>query len=93
MTYVLLYWPAAEEALDRLEKDPAMVPVLQAVQRTLHKLAVDPFSPRLGTTAFVTQELGGISATPARLDDWYLFWRSGEAPMTIEIILVHRLQL
>jgi hypothetical protein len=91
MTYEFVYWPAADEALDRLEKDPAIVSVLRAIDRTLLKLAADPFSPRLGTTAFMTEPLGGISATPAGLDDWYILWQGGGESGTIEIVHVAQL--
>jgi hypothetical protein len=92
MPYELLYWPAADEALDKLENDPAIAPARRAVDRTLQRLAADPFSPRLGTTAFITEELGAISATPAGLDNWYVLWQRGEGPRTIEIVLVHELR-
>jgi hypothetical protein len=91
MTYELSYWPAADEALGRLESDPAMAPVVQAVNRTLRKLEADPFGPRLGTTAFMTEALGGISATPVGLDDWYILWQRGVEQGVIEIVLIHRL--
>jgi hypothetical protein len=93
VTYEILYWPAADEALARLESDSALAPALQAVERILERLATDPFNPRLGTTAFVTDELGGISATPARFDDWYVFWQRGPENSVIEIVLVHQLRL
>lgn len=94
MAYELTYWPRADGLLAELEQDPAMAAVLQAVERVLERLAEDPFSPRLGTTAFVTEELGSVCATPARRDDWYLIWQRGpEGTQTIEIILVHQLRL
>jgi hypothetical protein len=88
----LLYWPAADDAIARLEADPALRPAMQAVDRTLVRLADDPFAARLGTAAFVTDEFGGICATPARFDDWYVLWQKGE-PGTIEIVHVCQLQL
>jgi hypothetical protein len=91
--YLISYWRAAEEAIGRLENDPAMQPVLEAVERTLARLADDPFSPRLGTTVFVTPDFGGVSATPAGSDDWYVFWQRGQEPRSIEIVLVHQLRL
>jgi hypothetical protein len=92
MTYGLLYWPAADQALDQLENDPAMTPVQKAVERTLQRLAADPFDPRLGTIPCMTEELGGINATSARWDDWYVLWQRGAEPMIIEIVLVHQLR-
>ncbi len=93
MEYEFLYWPAADEALSKLENDPAMISALRAVERVLERLAADPFSPRLGTIAFVTEDFGGVSATPAGLDDWYVFWQRGAEPRVIEIVLIHQLRL
>lgn len=91
--YEFDYWPAADDALAELENDPAMAPVLQAVERVLTRLSGNPFEPRLGTTAFVTEEYSGVNATPVRLDDWYILWQRGQEPRTIEIILIHPLRL
>jgi hypothetical protein len=91
--YEFVYWPAADDALAGLENDPAMAPVLRAVDRALERLAADPFNPRLGTTAFMTPEFGGVSATPVGLDDWYIFRQRGPEPGVIEIIQVHALRL
>jgi hypothetical protein len=93
MPYELLYWPAADEALGKLENDPAMAPARRAVDGTLQRLAADPFDRRLGTTAFMTEELGGVSATPARLDDWYVIWQRGAEQGVIEIVLIHEFRL
>lgn len=92
MTYELAYWPAAADALDRLARDPATTQELRAVERTLRRLAEDPFNPRLGTTPFQSEALGGVSVTSARMDDWYVFWQRGMEPMVIEIILIHELR-
>lgn len=92
MAYEITYWPAADDALTELESDPTMAPVLEAVERVLERLTSDPFNPRLGTTAFVTEDLGGISATPVRYDDWYVFWQRGPERQAIEIVLVHPLR-
>ncbi len=93
MEYDISYWPAADDAIAELENDPVMAPVLNAVERVLGRLAKDPFNPRLGTTAFVTEELGGVSATPVGLDDWYVLWQRGPGPRAIEIVLVHPLRI
>lgn len=70
-----------------------MATVLQAVEHVLARLAEDPANPRLGTTPFVTDELDGVSVTPARHDDWYVVWQRGpEDTRTIEIILVHQVR-
>lgn len=86
------YWPAAYEAMDALEADPTMSAALEAVQRTLDRLSADPYDRRLGTTAYQTPKLGGISATPTRLDDWYVFWQRGPERGILEIVLIHELR-
>jgi hypothetical protein len=93
MAYEVVYWPAADDALSALEKDPALAPALQAVERILLELEADPFNPRLGTTAFMTEDYGGVSATPARLDDWYVLWQRGAEQGVIEILLVHQIRI
>ena len=91
MACELLLRPEAEEALDRLAAEPHLSDVLAADERTLDRLAVDPFDRRLGTTAFQSPIYGGISATPVRMDDWYVFWRRGTRPRTLVVILIHQL--
>jgi hypothetical protein len=93
MSHEIAYWPPADDALSRLENTPALAPALRAVERTLLRLAEDPFSPRLGTTAFMTKEYGGVSATPTRVDDWYVFWQRGPEGRIIEIVLIHQLRV
>ena len=68
-----------------------MAEVRQAVERVEERLEADPFSNRLGTKAFITEQLGGVSATPARLDDWYVLWQRGAEQGVIEILLVHQI--
>ena len=87
------WWPAADEAMGRLENDSGRSAVVDAVNRTLDRLEDDPFNPRLGTTDFRSEESGGVCATPARVGDWYVFWQSGPAKNTIEIVLIHELPL
>lgn len=77
----------------RLEHDPAMSDVVAAVNRALDRLERDPYDPRLGTTVFQSEEFGGVSATPVRVGDWYVFWQPGKARNAIEIVLVHELPL
>ena len=90
VAYSIYYWPAAAAALTRLETDLLKADELRAVDRTLIRLAEDPFSPRLGTTSFMTEPLGGINATPVRVDEWYVIWQRGE-PGSIEIVDVREL--
>jgi hypothetical protein len=88
MAYDLDYWPAADDALTRLERDPKMAHALDAADRTLAKLASDPFDRRLGTTSFQSEELGGVCVTPTRLGDWYVVWQRGPQQGLIDIINV-----
>lgn len=87
------WWPAADEVMSRLEGDPRMSDVVKRVGQILDRLERDPYDPRLGTTLFQSKEFGGVSATPIRVGDWYVFWQPGPAQGTIEIVLVHELPL
>jgi hypothetical protein len=87
------YWPEAEAAIRQLEANAELAPVLEAVNRTLARLAADPYDRRLATTAFMTPELGGISATPVRVDDWYIFWQRGAEADVLDIVLIAQLDL
>jgi thymidylate synthase len=93
VSYVLLYRTEAEEALDRLEADPAMSKALDAIDDCLDRLEDEPFDRRLGTLAFQTEEFSNVSATPVRYDEWYVIWRRGPRPRTIEIITVAQLDV
>jgi hypothetical protein len=86
-----MFRPEADEVLDELERDPATLRVLEAIERTLDRLADDPYDPRLGSTAFQTEELGNVSATPARVDDWYVFWHRGPEPRVLDVVLIQQL--
>jgi hypothetical protein len=90
MRYEFNYSQEADGALDRLERDPALARAQQAVDRLLLRMEEDPFDPKLGTTGFVFEDYGGVNATPARYDDWYVFWQRGPQPMELDIILVHQ---
>jgi hypothetical protein len=94
MVYELLYWPAADDHLAMLEADPTRQNELRAVERTLSRLAEDPYDPRLGTTAFRTEQYGGINATPVRgaLDaDWYVLWQRGAQRNELDIVAIVRI--
>ena len=93
MVYELHWRPEADAALDALEADPTMLAVVEAIDRTLDRLEVDPFDPRLGTIPFQTPELGGVCATPARRDDWYVLWQRSPTSNDLVIILIHQLDL
>jgi hypothetical protein len=94
VAYELFYWPAADDHLTMLEGDHRRADELEAVERTLSRLAEDPYNPRLGTTAFRTEQYGGISATPVRGapdDDWYVLGQRGAHRRELDIVAVVRL--
>jgi hypothetical protein len=93
VSYELLYRPEADEALARLEADPAMAKILDAADDALDRLEDDPFDRRLGTHIFQTAEGRSVSATPVRFDEWYVFWRRGPRPGTLEITAVARIDV
>jgi hypothetical protein len=91
VTYEFAWRPEADDAMNALEADPSMSSVVGAIERTLDRLEVDPFSPRLGTIPFQTPEFGGVCATPVRLDNWYIIGQRGSESHILDIILVHEL--
>jgi hypothetical protein len=93
MAYQLAWRPEADAVMDALEADPSMSTVVEAINRTLDRLEVDPFNPRLGMAQFRTPEFGGVCATPVQLDDWYVFWQRGATVDDLVIILVHQLNI
>jgi hypothetical protein len=93
MAYELDWRPEADAAMDALEADPRMSPVVEAINRVLDRLEADPFDPRLGTTAFQTPELGGVCATPVRRDEWYVLWQRGQTADHLVIILIYQLDI
>lgn len=92
MSYELTWWPEADTAMDELERDPSKAAVLAAVDRTLIRLAADPHH-QPGTVPFRRDELGGVYATPVRVDRWYVLWHRGPEPdiREIEIVFIRRL--
>lgn len=91
MPVELLWWPAADDALSRLEAEPD-TPVLAGVRRTLGLLERDPFDPRLHTRQFVTEAYGHVRATPS-VGDWFVLWQLGDEKAMIEIIMLAELTL
>jgi hypothetical protein len=91
--YELAWWPNAAAAMDALEADPRKSAEVEAIDRVLDALEEDPFNRKLGTVPFQTSELGGVCATPVRLNDWYVIWQRGSTARSLEIILVHQLDL
>lgn len=87
------YWPAAQDVLDELAAHANHAPALEAINRTLARIAADPYDRRLGTTAFMSPEFGGISATPTRYDSWYIFWQRGPEPTILDIVLIEQLDV
>jgi hypothetical protein len=87
------YWPAAQVVIDDLEADPVRAAILDAVNRTIDRLVADLMDRRLGTKLFMTEELGGLSATPVRLDDWFIFWQRGPEPGGLDIVAIAQLDV
>lgn len=58
------------------------------VRRTLGNLESDPFSPRLGTRQFDTEEFGHIRMTPCGPANWHVYWLVGEGAQALEIAAI-----
>lgn len=84
----LLWWPAADEVMTRLEADPATTDILRAVRRTLGRLELDPYEPRLRTRQFSTERFGQMRSTPAGSGDWHIMWLAGPGPNQITIAFI-----
>jgi hypothetical protein len=41
----------------------------------------------------MSDECGGINATPVGVDDWYVLWERGTESRTLEVVLVHQIRL
>lgn len=83
----LLWWPAADAVLSGLEADLAQTNVLRGVRRTLGRLEIDPYDPRLRTRQFVTERYGQLRTMPVGIGEWRIFWMSG--PEADEITIVY----
>lgn len=93
MTYELLWQPDADRAMTTLESSPNRAHTVTALQRTLGRLELDPFNPKMGTRQFQTPEYGQIRATPTGLDTWYVLWLPGRSDRIIEIVHIVELRL
>jgi len=83
-----MWWSDADRAMTRLERSPSLADTLAAVRRTLGRLELDPFDPRLRTRQFVTEGYGQIRSTPAGHGDWTVFWKSGPGSNQITIAFI-----
>ena len=84
----LLWLPAADQAMTRLEAEPALADVHRAALRTLGRLEVDPFDPRLRTRQFATERYGQLRSTPVGTGDWYVMSMAGPEADEITIAVV-----
>lgn len=88
-----LRWdPLADEQMTRLElAGPS--PALAAVNRTLARLELDPFDPKLRTRQFVSQHYEHVRPVPTGHNDWMVLWTLGDTDDWILIIAVAPLEL
>lgn len=91
MAYEIDEQPDAQAVLDKLAGDPAMYHVLDAIERALDRLSEDPFSRRLGNKTFQSEQLGNLTATPARTGDWWIIWRLADRPNALILVGVGEL--
>ena len=84
----LLWSSDADQVMARLEADPARADVLRVVRRTLGRLELDPFDPRLRTRQFSTDRYGQMRSTPAGSGDWHIMWQAGPGTDQITIAVI-----
>lgn len=89
----LLWMLDADQAMTHLESDPTMAAALAAIRRTLGRLEDDPADPRLGTRTYRTPAYAFMRATPARHDDWHVFWRPGDRAGEVVIVALSPLTI
>jgi hypothetical protein len=90
--YPLNFWPDADKVMTALAASTDEGGPYRAVTGILRRLAADPFSRRLHTALLISPQLGGVCATPAGVDDWYVFWqRSLADKRAVEILLIDQL--
>lgn len=93
MPYELVWMGEADEAMERLEADLALEGALAGIHRTLGRLELDPFDPRLGTRVFLSEEFEHVRATPARTGDWWILWALGPEDRSLLVVHVGELSL
>ena len=71
-----------------MEVDPTRADVLGAVRRTLGRLELDPYDPRLRTRQFATARYGQLRSTPAGSGDWHIMWQAGPGQDQITIAFI-----
>ena len=84
----LLWWPAADEVMARLEADETRAGELRAVLRTLGRLERNPYDRRLRTRQFATEPYGRLRSTPTGAGDWHIMWQAGPGPDQITIAFI-----
>ena len=67
--------------------------VVEAVGRTLARLELDPFDPKLGTRQFTSANYGHVRATTVHSTDWTVLWTLGEGDDWILIIAIGQYSL
>lgn len=80
MAFELGFLPEGDEDLRRLEADPALERVVQAVCQTLGRLELDPGDRRLRTRQFQTPEFGHVRMTSVGVGEWHVFWQTTDVP-------------
>jgi|GEM_PF-3423007 hypothetical protein len=80
MAFELVWLPEGDEDMTRLEADPALERVLEAVNRALGRLELDPADRGLRTQQFRTLDLGYIRMSSVGVGDWHILWQSTERP-------------
>jgi hypothetical protein len=84
----LRWYVAADDVMTRLEGDPGLSKVLKAVRRTLGRMEVGPYDPRLRSRQFSTERYGQIRATPVGVGDWRIMWVIGPEADQITIAFI-----
>lgn len=82
----LLFEPASDAAMTRLEQDPTREQLLVRVDAALKALEANPGDARCRRQSYPSEMWGMTVRT--RMDDWLIVWRYGPAENEVTIISI-----
>lgn len=88
MAFEVVWEQEADEDMAKIEASPALAPVLEAANRALGRLELNPGDSRLHTRQFQTDDLGYLRMTPLGVGEWHIFWQALDDP---DEVLVRRI--
>lgn len=88
MVFDLGFLPEADDDMNRIEADPSLTHVVEAVNLTLGRIELDPGDRRLRTRQFQTSGLHDKRMTQVGVGEWHVFWQTTDEPTELVILRV-----